>query len=92
MDRKTVDKVAILARLKLSEKEKEQMRKDMEEILNAFGLLKEIDTKNVKPSLHPVESLNVVREDEPDKSLDKKDALKNARQKEDGYFRGPRVV
>lgn len=92
IDKKTVEHVATLARVDLTEEEKEKFTKDLSGILEAFTSLKEVDTKNVKPSFHPIEMKNVMREDKKEECLTQEEALVNAEQKEDGLFKGPRAV
>jgi aspartyl-tRNA(Asn)/glutamyl-tRNA(Gln) amidotransferase subunit C len=92
IDKKTVEHVASLARIDLTEEEIEKFSKDISGILDAFSSLDEVDTENVKPSFHPIEMKNVMREDEEEKCLSQEEALSNAEQKEDGFFKGPRAV
>lgn len=92
IDKETVKKVAFLARLELSEEEIEKFAKELEEIEKAFSKIREVDTENVEPSLHPIELKNALREDTPKESLPQEIALKNAEHKEQGYFKGPRIV
>jgi aspartyl-tRNA(Asn)/glutamyl-tRNA(Gln) amidotransferase subunit C len=53
-------------------------------------LLREVDTKRVKPSFHPIEIKNIVREDVPEDSLTQDEALFNTDLKEGKLFKGPR--
>jgi len=92
IDKETVKHVATLARLNLTEEELEKFAKDFEGILEAFSSLDEVDTKDVKPSFHPIEMKNVMREDEKEESLTQEEALANSEHKEDGMFKGPRAV
>ncbi len=87
-----VRKVADIARLNLSEKELEKFAGELEKILEAFRELEKIDTVNVKPSFQPMEISNVLREDRIEPSLPQEKALKNARNREGGFVKGPRVV
>lgn len=91
-DKKTVRKVAEIARLNLTEKELDKFSKDLDSILNAFKDMQNADTGRARPTFQPLETKNVLREDRIEKSLSRKDALKNARQKQKGYFKGPRAV
>jgi len=91
-DKEIVRKVSEIARISLSEKEVEEFSKDMESILDAFKDLQSIDTADVKPTFQPIETKNVMRDDEIEASLSQIDALKNAKQKEKGYFKGPKAV
>jgi len=92
VDKDTVKKVAAIARITLSEDEVAEYSKDLESIMGAFKDLQKIDTSVIKPTFQPIETKNVMREDEIEASLSQADALRNAKQKEKGYFRGPRAI
>ena len=64
----------------------------LKEILETFSLLKEVNTKGVKPSFHPVEMKDVMRDDKERGCLSQKEALSLAPHKKNGYFMGPKVV
>ena len=87
-----VRKVASVARLKLSDSELGRFAGELEKILEAFGELEKIDTLNVKPSFQPVEVSNVLREDKVKPSLTQEKATRNAKNREAGFVKGPRVV
>jgi len=92
IDKKTVEHVASLARIDLTEEEIEKFSEQFSEILDAFLTLKEVGTERIEPSFHSIEIKNVVREDSVEKSLNQEEALSNAEQKEDKFFKGPRAV
>lgn len=92
VDRKLLEHVAELARLKLNEEEIKKFLPQLKEILEFFSKLKEINTDNVKPSFQPVELKNAMREDKEEKCLSQEDALSLTEHKKDGYFKGPRAV
>ncbi len=92
IDRKTVKKVAEVARLNLTEGELSRFSEDMVSILDAFRVLSKVDTKKVIPTFQPVDVKNVTREDKVEPCLPQKEALANARKKEEGHFKGPKVV
>lgn len=85
-------RVAFASRLKLTGSELEKFAGELEKILEAFRELDSIDTVNVGPSLQPVRLSNVLREDKVRPSLPQKDAIKNAKNKEGGFVKGPRVA
>ena len=92
VNRKLLDHVAEVARLKLTENEIEKFLPQLKEALEFFSKLNEISTDNVKPSFQPVELKNAMREDKEKKCLPQEDALSLAEHKKDGYFKGPRAV
>jgi len=93
VSKKTVKRVAETARLRLSEAELNKMSKDISTVLRAFGELEGLAVgKEVRPSFQPIESRNVMRKDCIKSGLTQKQALANTKQKERGYFRGPKAV
>ena len=91
LDKAMLERVAWQARLKLTEEEKEAFLKEMNSILEAFSQISEVEA-DCDISMHPVEIVNVLREDEEEKSLTQEQALANTRNKKDGYFKGPAVL
>jgi len=88
-----IEHISKLALLDLSEEEKNKLAKQLGDILEYFKKLDNLDTTNVKPMTHPTEGLkNVFREDIPWKSLSNEEALKNAKNTKDGYFKTSRVL
>ncbi len=89
LSEKDVLNVAKLARINLSEEEKEKMRKDLTLILDYIAKIRELDLKNVEPTFHTLEIKNKTREDrvrEQNTSFSKK-LIGLAPQKENGYIK-----
>lgn len=83
----TIDYVGILAKLELSDEEKERAKKDMTEMLDYVGKLNELDTSSVEPMSHTFPVSNVMREDVVTNGDDKENMLKNAPERnEDAYI------
>ncbi len=83
----TIEYVGILAKLELSDEEKERAKKDMNEMLDYVGKLSELDTDNVEAMSHTFPVSNVMREDVVVNGDDKENMLKNAPEKnEDAYI------
>ena len=91
MEISELERIARLARLGLREEEKEALSKEMETVL---GLFQELDRAPAggEPLHHVLRLENVFREDEPRPCLDRKEALKNVADVEEGYVRGPRIL
>lgn len=89
---KDVRGVEQLARLKLDRKARSKVRHDLEEILDYFSALDEVDTKDVNPMSHGGQLGNVLREDQREPCLPLKRVLQNAPRRRDGYFEVPRVL
>lgn len=90
--KKDVEKIAELARLKFDDKELENFTNDMNNILSYVDKLNEPDTENVEPLSHPNEGSNIFRDDLLKKSTTTDEALKNAPDKDDKFFKVPKVI
>lgn len=92
IDRKTVEHIALLARLELSEEEKARFEKQLSAILGYVEKLREVPLAGVEPLVHPMDLANVFREDEPRAPLPKADVLANAPAPEAPFFKVPKVI
>lgn len=88
----TIEYVSILAKLELSEEEKKQAKKDMEEMLKFIDMLNELDTEGVEPMSHVFPINNVFREDIVINGDDRDNIIANAPAKKDGSFKVPKTV
>ncbi|MFD0960534.1 Asp-tRNA(Asn)/Glu-tRNA(Gln) amidotransferase subunit GatC [Paenibacillus chungangensis] len=89
---KDVEHVANLARLELSDAEKEQFTGQLNAILKYAEKLNELDTDNVEPTSHVLNVTNVMREDVVKPSLPIEKVLQNAPDEEDGQIKVPAVL
>ena len=87
-----VQHIALLARLGLNPKELEECRTQLSAILEHFQVLQEIDTEGVAPTGSSAPLHDVMRDDDPRPSLDKEEALANAPNREEDFFRVRRVL
>ena len=81
--------VARLARLELSDEEIERFTEQLSAILEAVAKVSELDLSDVEPTAHPLDLVNVWAEDEPRPSLAVDEALANAPDRSDGFFKVP---
>lgn len=88
----TIDYVGILAKLELSREEKEQAKKDMDELLGYIDKLQELDTSGVEPMFHLFQRSNVFREDCAGSGDGRRAALANAPRERDGCFEVPKTI
>ena len=86
VDTDEVEHVAGLARIDLTETERDLFAEQFADILSAFETLDEVPEIESEPEL-----TNVMRADEIEESLDRETALENAAETEDDHFKGPRV-
>ena len=87
-----VEYVANLAKLDISEEEKEIFTKQLDNILSYMDKLNQLDTRDIDPTSHVLPIKNIFREDEVKPSLPLEEALANAPDRKDGFFRVPRVI
>ena len=87
-----IEKVAKLARLELSEEEKEIFGNHLDQILTHMEQLNRLDTSGVKPTFHAVTIENAFREDGARPSSVQEEVLSIAPDKENGYFKVPRII
>ncbi|EOD00303.1 Asp-tRNA(Asn)/Glu-tRNA(Gln) amidotransferase subunit GatC [Caldisalinibacter kiritimatiensis] len=87
-----VKHVAKLSRLEFSEDEIQDFTEKFASVLEYVDKLKEVDTKGVEPTYHPHPVKNVMREDVVKESLSREKALSNAPDKQNGYFKIPKVL
>ena len=90
--RAEVEHVARLARLELSDDEKERMTTQLDAILGYMETLNTLDTADVEPTTTVIPMVSVMRDDAVRPSLDREDALANAPEREGAYFRVPRII
>ena len=87
-----VEKIAKLARLKLSTDEIQRLTGELGQILEYVEILNEVDTTDVQPMAHAVEQSNVFRADEVRPSLDRAAALQNAPKSNGEFFVVPKIL
>ena len=87
----TIEYVGILAKLELSDEEKEQAKKDMANMLDYIDTLNELDTSGVEPMSHVFPLNNVCREDVVTNGDDREEILANAPEAKEGAFVVPKT-
>ena len=92
IQKKEVEEVGLLARIELTEDEKELFGQQLSNILSYIEKLKELDTSQVEPTTHVLPLHNVFREDKVLPSLSPEQALANAPEAMDGFYRVPKII
>jgi len=102
IDKKTVEHIAKLARIELTEKEKEKFTKELSSILDYVEKLKEVDTSQVEPVAQVTGLENVMREDKEvksppafakrEKSKVRSKLLKQAPKRKGDYIKVPKIL
>lgn len=87
-----IKRLAWLAKIELTEKEKEELTIQLNRILEAFKILDELDLVDVKPTYLVVDVTNKMRENVEKTMIGQKRALKNASKVKDGFFLAPKII
>jgi aspartyl-tRNA(Asn)/glutamyl-tRNA(Gln) amidotransferase subunit C len=87
-----IEHVARLARLALSDEEKDRLREQLRVILEHAAKVGEVAAADVPPTAYAIPRANVYRDDVPEPSLPQPEALANAPEREGGRFKVPRIV
>ena len=87
-----VDKLAHLSRLKFNEAEKDEIKKDLQNMIGFVEKLNELNLDDIQPLLHISEEVNVLREDEVKGSISREEALMNAPEHDGQFFKVPKVI
>ena len=88
----TINKIAKLARIRLSDKEANEFLKDINSILDWVEQLNEVNTDNVEPLTNISSSALTKRKDENQDINSSDEILQNSPDKLEGYFAVPKVV
>jgi aspartyl-tRNA(Asn)/glutamyl-tRNA(Gln) amidotransferase subunit C len=92
ISREEVEHVAKLARLEISEAEKEAFSKQLSAILTYMEQLRKLDTTGVEPTATVLAQTNVFRDDVVSPSLPPEKALANAPEQFEGHFVVPKII
>jgi aspartyl-tRNA(Asn)/glutamyl-tRNA(Gln) amidotransferase subunit C len=87
-----IDNLANLARLHYGDDEKAALKNDLQKMIVMVEKLQELDVTNVPPVLHMSDTINALRNDEVQGSMQKEDAMKNAPLADKDYFKVPKVI
>lgn len=84
--------IAHLARLRLTAEEKEKFGAQLDSILTYVKKLNEPDTIGVEPTSHVLALSDVMREDKARASLSRNEALMNAPDRNENFYRVPKII
>lgn len=87
-----VDELSNLSRLHFEPKEKSAIKEDLQKMISFIEKLNAIDTTGVEPLLFMTNEVNVLREDVVKGSVSRQDGLMNAPNKNEEYFKVPKVI
>ena len=92
LTQKEVEYVANLARIQVSEAEKNQLSSQLSSILTYMQELNQVDIEGVSPMASVLSQANVLREDEVRESVTQDKAIANAPTAKDGMFQVPKII
>jgi aspartyl-tRNA(Asn)/glutamyl-tRNA(Gln) amidotransferase subunit C len=92
ISKEEIEHIASLARLYLSEEEKDLFGSQLSSVLDYMEKLNELDTKDIEPTSHVLPLSNVMRDDIPSPSIPKEDALLNAPDRTNKFYRVPKII
>jgi aspartyl-tRNA(Asn)/glutamyl-tRNA(Gln) amidotransferase subunit C len=92
ISKQEVEHVAKLARLELSEQEKDTLTDQLSNILTYVETLNSLDTRGVEPTSHVLDIKNVMRDDVAMQGLTQEQALANAPDKAAGHYKVPKII
>ena len=87
-----IDNLSELSKLNFDQKQSQQIKFDLEKMLEFVNTISQINTDNVEPLVYVNEETKLLRKDEVKDSLSQADALKNAPEKDSDYFKVPVVL
>jgi len=92
LTREEVERVAMLARLRLTAAEESRLAEQLDKILQYMEKLNQLDTSEVEPFTHAVDVVNAWREDSVTNQPDPEALLANAPAREGGFFKVPKLI
>lgn len=92
LTRADVQRVAVLARLRLSDEAEIQLTAQLDKILSYMEKLNQVDTSNVAPFSHATEGANAFREDQATNGPDTDALLANAPNRDATFFKVPKII
>lgn len=92
IDTKLILRLEELARLELSEEERQRLTADLNKILGMVEKMEELDTSHVEPLVYITEAVNVLREDQIKNQVTQEAAFANAPEHDGQHFKVPKVL
>lgn len=92
VNKNLISKLEKLAKLQLSEEERNLISQDLNAILKMIDKLNELDTDQVEPLTYISDAVFIAREDEVKNQVDRAKALSNAPDQDGIYFKLPKVI
>lgn len=87
-----VSNLANLSKLSFDQEGISEIRNDLQKMVGFIEQLQSVDTTGVEPLLHMGDAVNVLRQDQVQGSIERKEALINAPLADDAFFKVPTVI
>ncbi len=87
-----IQNLSRLARLSFNERETEEIRSDLQQMISFIEKLNQVDTTGVVPLLHMSSNVNMLREDEVKGSVSRQEGLRNAPDTDGTFIKVPKVI
>ena len=87
-----LNNISSLSKIKIDEKIKSDLVKDLESILEMVEEMNKIDTSGIEPMSHPLEEADNLRKDKANKEIKRDEYQKSAPQTDDGFYLTPKVI
>ena len=92
LTRESVQRVATLARLRLTGNEESALIAELDQILGYMDKLNELDTLNVELFSHVVDNPDALREDKVSNQPNTDALLANAPDRDETFFKVPKII
>lgn len=92
ISRDEVRRVALLARLSISDAEEQALTEQLGHILDHFQRLNELDTENIEPTAHVVATETLYRDDVVRNQPATEQWLANAPVRDERFFKVPKII
>jgi len=92
MDKKSIEHVAMLARLRLSDAEIESLESELNRILGYAEQLSELETDSIEPLAHPCDLTNALRDDVTTPSFPRAEIQSNSPKSDGEFYLVPAVL
>jgi len=90
--REEVQRIAILARLRLTGEEENQLIEQLGKILEYIAVLQRLDTTGIEPMAHALDVVNAMRDDRVTNQRNTEALLANAPATDGNFFQVPKII
>jgi len=87
-----VEHIARLCKIEVTEREEKVFTSQLNDVLRFFKAIEKVETTSTPPTFQVSQARNVLRKDTVEACLPREKAMRNAKKKEDGFFKAPRIA